>query len=122
MGILGDVEHAAEGVVHVGGKVVRAGEAVVVADVSGMLRALHGFLADAGLGNVLKELEQLAEQANRLKQQLARAEAGTRWSGAAADGFRRRARQRQQQLAELVAALDSAHSTVATAYAMAGNF
>jgi hypothetical protein len=64
----------------------------------------------------------LAEQANRLKRQLAGAEAGTRWSGAAADGFRDRARQRQRQLAELVGALDSARSAVAAAYAMAGNF
>jgi uncharacterized protein YukE len=114
MGLFGDIEHAAEDVVHVGEDVVE--------DVGSMLSALHGFLTDAGLGNVVQELEQLAEQANQLKQQLASAEAGTKWSGAAADGFRQRAQQRQQQLTELVGALDSAHSAVAAAYAVAGIF
>ena len=114
MGLFGDIEHAASDVVHVG--------ADVVEDVGSMLTSLHDFLTDAGLGDVAKELEQLAEQANQLKRQLASAEAGTHWSGAAADGFRQRARQRQQQLAELVGALDSAHSAVAAAYAIAGIF
>ncbi|HEX4790196.1 MAG TPA: hypothetical protein VH372_17145 [Actinospica sp.] len=114
MGLFGDMERAAEDVVHVGED--------VAGDAGGMVNALHGFLTDAGLGNVVQELAQLAEQANGLKQQLARAEASTRWSGAAADGFRRRAQQRQHQLAELVGALDSAHATVAAAYAMAGIF
>lgn len=114
MGLFGDVEHAAEGAAHVGEAVVK--------DVGGMLTSLHDFLTDAGLGNVAQELAQLAEQANRLKQQLASAESGTHWSGAAADGFRQRARQRQQQLAELVGALDSAHSAVTAAYAVAGIF
>jgi uncharacterized protein YukE len=114
MGLFGDIEHAAEDVLHVGEDVVE--------DVGGMLNALHGFLTDAGLGNVVRELAQLAEQASRLKRELASAEASTKWSGAAADGFRQRAQQRQQQLAELVGALDSAHEAVAAAYAITGVF
>ena len=114
MGLFGDIEHAAADVVHVGED--------VVSDVGSMLTTLHGFLTDAGLGDVAQELAQLAEQASELKQQLASAESGTHWSGAAADGFRQRAQQRQQQLAELVGALDSAHSAVAAAYAIAGIF
>jgi uncharacterized protein YukE len=114
MGLFGDIEHAAEDAVHLGEEVVK--------DVGSMLTSLHDFLTDAGLGRVAQELAQLAEQANQLKRQLASAESGTHWSGAAADGFRQRARQRQQQLTELVGALDSAHSAVAAAYAIAGIF
>lgn len=114
MGLFGDIEHLA-------GDVVHAGEGLVE-DVGSMLRTLHDFLTDAGLGDVAKELEQLAEQANQLKQQLAAAEAGTHWSGSAAEGFRRRAQERQQQLSELIGALDSAHSAVVAAYAIAGIF
>lgn len=104
MGLFGDIEHE------------------VVKDVGSMLTSLHDFLTDAGLGNVAQELAQLAEQANQLKKQLASAESGAHWSGAAADGFRQRAQQRQRQLSELVGALDSAHTAVAAAYAIAGIF
>lgn len=112
MGIWGDVEHVAHDVVHVGQDAVEDG--------GGMLSSLHRLLAGAGLGNVVRELEQLAEQANGLKRQLASAAAATYWSGSAAEGFQRRAHQRQQQLSELVGALDAAHSAVAAAYAVAG--
>lgn len=114
MGFLGDIEHAAD-------DVVQAGEDVV-SGVGEMLNSLHGFLTDAGLGNVVQELEQLANQANAIKQQLTSAASATKWSGAAADAFQQRAHQREQQLTELVSALDSAHDAVAEAYAVAGIF
>jgi len=114
MGFLGDIEHAAD-------DVVQAGEDVV-SGVGKMLNSLHDFLADAGLGNVVRELDQLANQANAIKQQLTSAASSTKWSGAAADAFRQRAHQREQQVAELVSALDSAHSAVAAAYAAVGIF
>ena len=112
MGLWGDVENAAEDVVH--------GGEHGVDDVAGMLDSLRSFLTDAGLGNVVRELKQLAEQANQVKQQLAGAAGAAKWTGAAANGFQQRARQRQQQMAELVAALDSALGAVATAYTIAG--
>ena len=118
MGILGDIEGAAGDIVHAGEDVVQAG----VGAVEGMLSSLHNFLTDAGLGNVVQELEQLANQANQLKQQLAAAAASPQWTGAAADGFRARAQQREAEVAQLVSALDSAHSAVSTAYAIAGIF
>ena len=93
-----------------------------IEDVAGLLNSLDGFLRDAGLGDVVRELEQLAEQANRVKSELGTAAASTHWSGAAADGFRARARQREAQVTELVGALDSAHSAVGAAYAIAGIF
>lgn len=114
MGIFGEIEHVAGDVAHAGEEAVH--------DIGSMLTSLHDFLTDAGLGNVAQELEQLAEQANRLKQQLATAESGTHWSGAAAEAFRQHAQERRQQLTELVSALDSAHSAVAAAYAIAGIF
>ncbi|HWG25349.1 hypothetical protein [Actinospica sp.] len=118
MGILGDIEGAAGDIVHAGEDVIQAG----VGSVEGMLSSLHGFLTDAGLGNVVQELEQLANQANQLKQQLAAAASSAHWTGAAADGFRARARQREAEVTQLVGALDSAHSAVAAAYAIAGIF
>jgi uncharacterized protein YukE len=102
-----------------GGHVGILGE---IKDAAGMLDSLHGFLADAGLGNVVHELEQLADEANRIKQQLSVAASSTHWTGAAADGFRARARQRESEVAQLVSAIDSAHSAVGTAYAIAGIF
>jgi uncharacterized protein YukE len=112
MGLWGDVENATGDVVHVGEHVAD--------DVAGMLDSLRSFLADAGLGNVVQELKQLAEQANQAKQRLASAMGAVRWTGAAANGFQHRAQQRQQQMAELVAVLDSALDAVATAYTVAG--
>jgi uncharacterized protein YukE len=88
----------------------------------GFLDDIYNFLTDAGLGNIAKELEQLADQANRLRQELAAAALSAHWSGAAADGFRARARQREDEVAQLVGALDSAHSAVSTACALAGSF
>jgi uncharacterized protein YukE len=93
-----------------------------IEDVTGLLNSLNGFLRDAGLGNVVEELEHLADQASRLKQELAAAASSTHWSGAAADGFRARAQQREDEVAQLVAALHSAHSAVGAAYAVAGIF
>jgi uncharacterized protein YukE len=121
MGILGDLEGAAGDLVHAGEDVVGAG-VHAVEDVAGMLTKVHDFLTDAGLGNVVQELAQLADQANQLKQQLAAAASTAQWSGAAADGFRARAQQRETEVAQLVSALDSAHSAVAAAYAIAGIF
>ncbi|HTJ68425.1 MAG TPA: hypothetical protein VL551_12905 [Actinospica sp.] len=121
MGILGDIEGAAGDIVHAGEDVVQAG-VDAVEDVAGMLSSLRNFLTDAGLGNVVRELEQLAEQANQLKQELAAAASATQWTGAAADGFRARAQQRESEVTQLVSALDSAHSAVAAAYAIAGIF
>jgi uncharacterized protein YukE len=65
-------------------------------------------------------LEQLADQANQLRRQLAAAASATRWAGAAADGFRARAHQRESEIGQLVGALDSAHSAVSTSCAIAG--
>ena len=110
MGFLGDIEHAAD-------DVVQAGEEVV-SGVGKMLTSLHDFLT----GELLLDRVQLANQANAIKQQLTGAASSTKWSGAAADGFRQRAHQREQQVAELVSALDSAHGAVAAAYAAAGIF
>lgn len=107
MAILGDIEGAAEDVVH---------------GVGTMISSLHSFLTDAGLGNVVQELEQLANQAGRLKQQLESAASSAKWTGAAASAFQQRARQRQQEVAQLVQALDSAHSAVSAAYTIAGIF
>lgn len=121
MGILGDLEGAASDVVHAGEDVVGAG-VHAVEDVAGMLNSLHNFLTDAGLGNVVQELAQLANQANQLKQELAAAATSTHWTGSAADGFRARAQQREAEVTQLVDALDSAHSAVGTAYAIAGIF
>ncbi|HET9172427.1 MAG TPA: hypothetical protein VFN97_23575 [Actinospica sp.] len=83
---------------------------------------IDGFLRDARLGDVARELERLAEQANRLRAELAATAASTHWSGAAADGFRARARQRENEVAELVGTLDSARSAVGAAHAMASVF
>lgn len=93
-----------------------------IEDVAGLLNSLNGFLRDAGLGNVVEELEHLADQANQVKQQLAAAASSTHWTGAAADGFRARAQQRENEVTQLVGALDSAHSAVGAAYAVAGIF
>jgi hypothetical protein len=125
MGLFGDIEQTVDDVVHVGqdvaGDVVQAGEDAVQ-EVAGLLDSLHAFLTDAGLGNVVQELAQLAEQANQVRQQLAAAAGSAEWSGAAADGFHAREQQRQQQLGELVSALDAAHTAVALAYSIAGIF
>jgi uncharacterized protein YukE len=121
MGLFGDIEQTVGDVVHVGGDVVKAGEDAA-GDLAGMLGSLRSFLTDAGLGDVVQELAQLAEQAVQLRQQLASAVGSTEWSGAAAEGFGKRAQQRQQQLGELVSALDAAHEAVAAAYAVAGIF
>ena len=86
----------------------------------GFLNGVHSFLMGAGLGNVARDLEQLADQANQLRQRLAAAASSTHWSGAAADGFRVRAKQRESEVAQLVGALDSVHSAVSTAYGVAG--
>ena len=88
----------------------------------GFLDDIYNSLTDAGVGNVAHELEQLADQAHRLKQELAAAASSVHWSGAAAEGFRARARQREDQVAQLVGALDSAHSAVSAAHALAGVF
>lgn len=88
----------------------------------GFLDDIYNFLTDAGLGNVAKELEQLADQANRLKQELAAAASSAHWSGAAANAFRARAKQREDAVAQLVGTLDSAHSAVSAAYSLAGTF
>jgi uncharacterized protein YukE len=88
----------------------------------GFLDDIYNFLTDAGLGNVAQELERLADQANRLRQELAAAASSAHWSGAAADGFRARARRREDEVAQLVGALDSAHSAVSAAYSLAGTF
>lgn len=121
MGLFGDIEQTAGDVARVGEDVVKVGEDAVD-DVAGMLVSLRSFLTDAGLGDVVHELAQLAEQANRVRRQLASAAASADWSGAAAEGFGKREQQRQQQLGELVSALDSAHEAVAAAYAVAGIF
>ncbi len=88
----------------------------------GFLDDIYNFLTDAGLGKIAQELEQLADQANRLKQELAAAASSTHWSGTAADGFRARAKQREDEVAQLVCTLDSAHSAVSAACALAGIF
>jgi uncharacterized protein YukE len=88
----------------------------------GFLDDIYNFLTDAGLGNVAQELERLADQANRLRQELAAAASSAHWSGAGADGFRARARRREDEVAQLVGALDSAHSAVSAAYSLAGTF
>jgi uncharacterized protein YukE len=80
------------------------------------------FVTDAGLGDVVQELARLAGQASALKQQLESAAHSTKWTGAAASAFQQHAKQRQQQVAELVQALDSAHAAVGAAYAIAGIF
>jgi uncharacterized protein YukE len=121
MSLFGDIERTASDVVHVGEDVAKTG-ADAVGDVAGMLKSLHSFLADAGLGDVVRELGQLAEEADQIKRQLASVAGSADWSGAAAEAFGKRAQQRRQQLGELVAALDSAHEAVAAAYAAAGIF
>jgi uncharacterized protein YukE len=87
----------------------------------GFLDDVYSFLTDAGLGNVAHELEQLADQANRLRQELTAAASSVHWSGAASEGFRARARQRDGEVAQLVGALDSAHSAVSVACSLAGS-
>jgi uncharacterized protein YukE len=114
MGLWHEVEHAAQDAARVGQD--------TVSGVGGMLESLHALLAGASLGNVARELEELAHQANRLRGQLAAAADATQWTGSAAEGFRQRARRREQQLGELVRALDEARSAVAAAYAVAGIF
>jgi uncharacterized protein YukE len=74
----------------------------------------------AELGDVVQELARLGDQINLLKQQLESAAGSTKWAGSAASAFQQRARQRQQQVAELVRALDSAHAAVGSASAIAG--
>ena len=112
MGLWGVVEHAADDVAHAGERAVD--------DVTGMLGSLRSFLIDAGLGNVVQELRRLVEQAGQVKQQLAGAASSTKWTGAAASGFQHRAQQRQQQIAGLMQALDSALEAVDAAYIIAG--
>jgi uncharacterized protein YukE len=112
MGLWRDVENAADDVVHAGERAVD--------DVEGMLKSVRSFLADARLGNVVQELHRLAEQASQAKQRLASAASATKWTGAAATGFQHRAQQRQQEIAGLVRALDSAHDAVQVAYTIAG--
>jgi uncharacterized protein YukE len=107
MGLPGNVEH-------IGGQAVD--------DDTGMLRSLNSFLRDAGLGDVVQELAQLANEASRLKQELESAAGSAKWTGAAASAFQQHARQRQQQVAELVRELDSAHTAMGVAYAIAGVF
>jgi uncharacterized protein YukE len=93
-----------------------------VDDPTGMLRSLNSLLRDAGLGDVVQELAQLANEAGRLKQELESAASSAKWTGAAASAFQQRARQRQRQVAELVQELDSAHTALGVAYAIAGVF
>lgn len=123
MGLLGDVEHGFDDVVHAGeqglGDVVHAGESAFEELVS-MLGKLRDVITGAGLGSVLQQLEQLAEEANALRGQLASAVDSTQWSGSAADGFKQRAQQRGNQVSGLVRAIDAAHTAVAAAYAVAG--
>jgi uncharacterized protein YukE len=88
----------------------------------GFLDDTYNFLTDTGLRDIARELEQLADQANRLRQELAAAASSAHWSGAAADGFRARAKKREDEVAHLVGALDSAHSAVSAACALAGVF
>ena len=88
----------------------------------GFLDDTYNFLTDGGLRYIARELEQLADQANRLRQELATAASSAHWSGAAADGFRTRAKKREDEVAHLVGALDSAHSAVSNACALAGVF
>jgi phage shock protein A len=114
MGLWGEVENAADSVAHAGERAVD--------DVTGMLDSLNSLLTDAGLGDVVQELARLAEEAGRLKQQLESAASSTKWSGTAASAFRQHAGQRRRQVAELVQALDSAHTAVGAAYAIAGVF
>lgn len=121
MGIWGDFENAASDVVHAGRDVVDAGVHMAT-DVAGMIASVENFITDAGLGNVVQELEQLANQANQLRQRLASAASSTGWAGPAASAFEGRARQRQSQIAALVDALDAAHSAVGNAYVIAGIF
>ena len=91
---------------------------------SWMMGALHmgldGAVEGAELGEVVQELARLADQVNQVKQQLESAAGSTKWAGAAASAFQQRARQRQQQVADLARALDSAHAAVGSASAMAG--
>lgn len=129
MGLIGDVERTAGDVVHVGQDVVAdVGQGVAevgaaaVADVAAMLGSLRSYLTDVGLGDLVTELAQLAEQADQLRRRLCAAAGSAHWSGAAADGFEKRAGQRRQQLGELVAALDSAHEAAAAVHAVANIF
>jgi uncharacterized protein YukE len=116
MGLFGDIEHGLErgfdGAVH-------AGESAMV-ELDLMLGKLRAVIAGAGLGAVVKELEQLADEANALRGRLARAVAETRWTGSAATAFAQRAHQRDARLGGLVRAIDGAHGAVAAAYAVAG--
>lgn len=121
MGLIGDVEQGAGDVARVGQDAVRVG-VDAVGDAAGMLDSLRSLLTDSGLGDVVKELAQLAEQADQIRRRLASAAGSAHWSGAAADGFERCAERRRQQLGELVAALDSTHEAAAAVYAVAGIF
>jgi uncharacterized protein YukE len=80
------------------------------------------YRTDAGLGDVAQELARLVGQASALKQQLESAVHSTQWTGKAASAFQQHAAQRRQQVAELLQALDSAHTAVGAAYAVAGIF
>jgi uncharacterized protein YukE len=82
--------------------------------------AKNPFATDAGLGDVAQELARLVGQASAIKQQLESAVHSTQWTGTAASAFQQHARQRQQQVAELMRALDSAHTAVGAACAAAG--
>jgi len=123
MGLLGDVGHGFDDVVHAGEQgvedVVHAGESAID-ELASMLGKLRDVITGAGLGSAVHELEQLADEANALRGRLASAVDSTKWSGSAADGFKQRARQRGDEISGLVKAIDAAHAAVATAYAVAG--
>lgn len=123
MGLLGDVEHGFDDVVHAGEQgiedVVHAGESAID-ELASMLGKLRDVITGAGLGSAVQELEQLADEANALRGQLASAVDSTKWSGAAADAFKQRAKQRGKEISGLVRAIDEAHAAVAAAYAVAG--
>jgi uncharacterized protein YukE len=123
MGLLGDVEHGFEDVVHAGAQgvsdVVHAGESAFE-KLASMLDALRDVITGAGLGSAVKELEQLADEANALRGRLESAVDSTKWAGSAADAFKQRAQQRGQQISALVKAIDEAHGAVAAADAAAG--
>lgn len=116
MGLFGDIEH---GVEQGFDDVVHAGESLVD-EIASMLGTLRDVITGAGLGSVVKELEQLAEEANALRGQSAAAQDSTKWSGSAAAAFKQRAQQRTAEINSLVKAIDAAHGSVAAAYAAAG--
>ena len=97
MGLLGDVEHGFDDVVHAGEQgfedVVHAGESALD-ELASMLGKLRDVITGAGLGSAVRELEQLADEANALRGQLASAVDSTKWAGSAADAFKQRAQQR----------------------------